>query len=494
MPPEPLPFRSGRIVPAPFERSPFERIFVVSTLLTLAWGTFAFGAVYPWAYRSLSLLCLATGVAGLAFGRRRLTPHAWLFGCLFLVGAVGLLQIVPLSQGTLAAISPGTDQFLRMFDLRYAIDRRPGPDDELVAVSVRHGISIAPWLTLRALGLLAAFMLFLAGLLRAVSRDMALRLARGLVWIGVALSLFGIVQKAILGDDPFLGMKIYGFWTPRYLLTTPFGPFVNKNHFAGWMLMVIPLALGLAMGAIERHAMAMGRGLRRRIVWLSGPEGGKVGLVLFAALLMTLALVMTRSRSGLACLVAMLMMLALTATRHVESRRGRVVVMVSLALFLMLPLFWAGRDTAVGRFVTESGSVQLRLNIWRAALTSVRDFPLFGSGLDTFGTVMLRYQPEGQALRFQEAHNDYLQLLVEGGFLLWLVLAFCVTALVHGIYLRFRAEQDRRENYWIRVGATIGLIAVALQSAVEFSLQMPGNAALFVLLMALALHSPARDR
>ncbi len=50
-------------------------------------------------------------------------------------------------------------------------------------------------------------------------------------------------------------MRIYGFWQPRNLLTTPFGPFVNKNHFAGWMLMAMPLAAGYVAGLAERgHA------------------------------------------------------------------------------------------------------------------------------------------------------------------------------------------------------------------------------------------------
>ena len=68
---------------------------------------------------------------------------------------------------------------------------------------------------------------------------------------GVVVALIGIIQKAVLGDQAWDGMKIYGFWEPRYKLTTPFGPFVNKNHFAGWMLMALPTALGYLLAQAE---------------------------------------------------------------------------------------------------------------------------------------------------------------------------------------------------------------------------------------------------
>ena len=73
-----------------------------------------------------------------------------------------------------------------------------------------------------------------------------------LIALGVLLALVGIVQLALLGQDVYTGMRIYGFWRPRNLLTTPFGPFVNKNHFAGWMVMVMPLAAGYMAGLAER--------------------------------------------------------------------------------------------------------------------------------------------------------------------------------------------------------------------------------------------------
>ena len=75
--------------------SPSEYRLVVLTLLLLSWGTFAFGAVYPWAHRPLSIGAVIVGVAGLEFGRRRLGPHRGLFLCLIVIGLLAAVQLIP---------------------------------------------------------------------------------------------------------------------------------------------------------------------------------------------------------------------------------------------------------------------------------------------------------------------------------------------------------------------------------------------------------------
>src|SRR5262249_34365325 len=138
--------------------------------------------------------------------------------------------------------------------------------------------------------LLAGLIVFLAGLLLAFSRVSVVRAAKGLVVVGFVLALVGMVQKATLGDQAWDGMKIYGFWQPRNLLVTPFGPYVNKNHYAGWMLMAIPVAIGLVVGLFERHRPALAPGFRNRVLWFSTPDGGRVVMIAFAVTVMIAAL------------------------------------------------------------------------------------------------------------------------------------------------------------------------------------------------------------
>jgi O-antigen ligase len=96
-------------------------------------------------------------------------------------------------------------------------------------------------------------------------------------------------------------------------------------------------------------------------------------------------------------------------------------------------------------------------------------------------------------VHYYEAHNDYLQLAVEGGAVMALLVLLAILLLGFAIRRRFRENHVPADLYWIRVGATLGLIAVGLQSIVEFSLQMPGNAALFTALIAMAFYSPQQS-
>ena len=125
-------------------------------------------------------------------------------------------------------------------------------------------------------------------------------------------------------------------------------------------------------------------------------------------------------------------------------------------------------------------------------MTIIRDFPVFGTGLGTYERAMLLYQTKGREVMYAEAHNDYLQIAAEGGLLVGVPVI--ATLVVIGIIIRRRlvAGDDDPLTYWIRVGAVAGLAGIAAQSIVEFSLQMPGNRVMFVLLLALAMHRPSR--
>lgn len=474
--------------PDPALDHPARALFLAAVGL-VAWGALAFGSPYAWAYLPLAAGSAVLGAVLFWRARHVSVPQLGVgpvFIALGVFAAGAALQLLPLPAPVREALSPLSTSLLETVDLQYAaaaLSPNAGP-------LPWHPLTVSATATLKSLVLLGAFVTLLAGLTSFFSRESLAPLAPPLLGFGLLLAFVGIVQKSVLGDHAWGGMRIYGFWEPQYKLTTPFGPFVNKNHFAGWMLMGIPLGLGYFLGLTEVGLRGVRRGWRNRLLWLSSSHGGHLQLVAFATMIMVTALLMTRSRSGIACLLVALAIAAAFAVRHQRSWRARAFVLAALATLAIVPLAWSkvdvvGRMTTVGRM---DASIELRREIWRDTVAIARDFPLTGTGLNTFAVATAKYQTARTDLRVREAHNDYLQLWAEGGLLLGVPALAAMLLFARVVWRRFREGADDRLSYWLRFGATTGLVAIALQSTVEFSLQMPGNAVMFVVLCAAALH------
>jgi O-antigen ligase len=393
---------------------------------------------------------------------------------------------VPLPRALFLAVAPGADNFLRQFQLGYGLV----PSDW-------HAVTIDSTATLTALVLFVGFALFVTGLMRVLDRIRLVSLVRRLSMLGMIVALLGLMQRAV---GPIGAMPdgrpvplIYGFWLPHEG-GSPFGPFVNHNHFAGWMIMVLPLALGyacaLAETAFEAHARDWGRWSR----WLLTPSAGPLLLALFAVLAMGTALVLTGSRSGIMGFALGVVIVAVVIARRMGGWAGRVAALLALITLVAGAIQWAGADATVNRFMRASVDMPGRLTAWRDTLRIVSDFPWVGTGLGNYGRAMLIYQTGDRSQIFFEAHNDYLQLLAEGGWLVAVPAVCTLAAVAVAIRRRFAARRDDILTYWTRVGAMAGLAAIAVQSSLEFSLQLMGNLLVFGLLIGLAGHASRAPR
>ena len=448
---------------------------LAASLAAVAWGALAFGAVYPWAFTPLAIACASIGLAALFIERRGRPPIGALAIGLLAIGVAIGLQLVPLPAAVLARVSPGSDGFLNQYELSYTVMHQA------------HPISIAPASTAVGLMLFAAFALFLLGLSRLASVAAASSIGRPLIWFGIVLALVGIAQYTLTADE--VHPLIYGFWQPRFN-SHPFGPFVNPNHFAGWMLMALPLALAAFYDGLLRAIHPAPRPHKDRMALLGSPQFGVLMMFVLSCFVMGLSLVMTRSRSGIAAFALGSVLAGWVVFRQQTGRVAKAVVAAAFLVLLLGTAGWAGFDAAFGKFLADRQGLSMggRIGAWKDTLQIIRRFPLTGSGLDTYGTAMILYQTGTRALHFQEAHNDYLQLAAEGGLLVGLPVLFTAAVFVRDVRRRFREAPKKGTTYWFRVGAAIGLVSIALQSLVEFSLQMPGNAALFAVLAAIALH------
>jgi O-antigen ligase len=424
--------------------------------------------VYAWGYWPLMALSSLVGTVGLVFGRSSLRMGVTLSMCLVAVAAT--IQLIPLGTHQLSIWSPHALSIVLRRNLQFAI-----------AGVGEHPLSVEPQRTRLAIAFWVSFCLLLLGMARSLNRDSARRIAAALTGLGALLGMVGIIQMST-----FTG-KIYGVWD----LTqggSPFGPFINKNHFAGWMLMAIPVALGYFMALVSRGMTGRKRGFRDSVLWFGSPDASLATLAAFAIILMAMSLVFTLSRSGITALTISLMIAVPVMARRQIGYSRRVVVASFAVMLAIAVVSWVGLDQIIRRFAeAEITGLDERPAIWGDTVRIIRDFWLTGSGLNTFGVVTPFYQTSVPGQHLREAHNDYLQLLAEGGLLL--TTPILLTILTFGRAIRHRLRQDEGSIWWIRIGALTGLSAIALQSVVEFSLQIPGNAVLCAVLAGLAIHN-----
>jgi O-antigen ligase len=299
--------------------------------------------------------------------------------------------------------------------------------------------------------------------------------------VGLLGAVAAIVQRAV---DP---TRLYGLWLPLDAGARPFGPFVNRNHFATWLLMAVPLTAGAVA------AMGLGRrapGLAADVAAGVRALGSRRGWAMVSMGTMLVALVLSFSRSAFAGAVAGLVVWCLLGYQR-ASRRG-LLATVAAAIVLASLVVWTAPAQPILARVRETLSLGAagRTAIWADAQSVSRAFLLTGTGLGTFERSMLIYQTTDRRTRTNQAHNQYLQLMAEGGALVTIPCGLVSLAFLWLASRRLR--EDSSPAAWLRIGSLAGLAGVAVQGAWETGLRMPANGILLAVVAALAVHRPAR--
>ena len=443
-------------------------------LVALAWGALAFGAVYPWAYWPLAASCVVFGLSGLFVASQKHvdgTSRA-LNIALVATGAAILVQLLPLPAEAVAAISPNSSAVVNRLNPAFAAGLEPS-----------HSMSIWPKDTWIALALYGSFAIAFVGATSLFSLTGCRRFVEALTGFGALLAIVGFVQKSLSNR------YLYGFWELEHG-RTPFGPFVNRNHFAGWMVMVLPLTLALLVAGIDQGMRGVGHGWRRKVLWFASPDANRLILLAGAVVLMSLALMLTMSRSGMTAFALATAITGWFVARSVSSRSRRLAAAACVVLLVLIAVLWTGPDVVAGRFAAADwGEFNNRKGAWIDAWSIARDFPLVGTGLNTYWAAALFYQHHEMSYFFAQAHNDYIQLAAEGGLLVTAPALVCLAVFARDVRRTMGGPRSETAE-WLRAGAVASLIAIGFQETVEFSLQMPGNAALFAVVCAIAVHQP----
>jgi len=322
-------------------------------------------------------------------------------------------------------------------------------------------VTASPYSTRIELLLLLAGLLFL---FLCVQVFQTLQDWRGFVWFGMGLgfvvSVFGILQHLTFNG------KIYWFRELRYG-GIPFGPYANRNHFAGFAELILPLALvPLVLGRVRRERLAV------------------VGLF---AVVPIAALFLSASRGGIVSSCVQFALLAFVLLRH--HGLGKHLLTVSAVLLAaLLMVTWLGVGQILQRFssmqsleVTSGKRAAMRRGSWHIFL----DHPLAGTGLGTLQIVYPRYETLYDGKIVNHSHNDYLEALAETGVLGGFCCAWFLVVLLRKSILRFR-ENDFSFAGALQLSGAVASTGALVHALVDFNFHIPSNLWLFFLMAHLA--------
>ena len=437
----------------------------------LAWTLFAFAGIYRW-----TTVPLALGVAGLVvLVPPRIASRGARLGDLALIAAVGAIavQLIPLPVGLRLAVAPSSiayEQVARV-GLIGAASQTAGP------ITVNREATT-----------FALFMAILTLLFYWCART-AFRRSGVRATIRAVAIMSAIVAPLALIQHTSAPRSFYFLWRSHVSSALVYTPFINRNDFASWLVMALPLTGGYAIARIQS---------RRRTGEPFDPESAldDKGLVIGAALLMMLAGVLaSMSRSGIAGAAASLMLFVVLSRGRMNRKWTTWMLAGTAALIALAALYAANLGALTARFsgVVSEGFTG-RLTIWRQTWPMVVNFWPVGSGVGSYEQVMVLYQTTTSRLfHISHADNEYLQILAEGGALLGVPVALAIIGCSRTIAMRLGT--DRTPLFWMRAGAASGILAATVQNLFEMTLRVPANALLLAILTAIASHdSGSRGR
>ncbi len=445
--------------------------FVVFFLIIFA--PLAFGTKEPWSYAIMEI-SIALGLFSLCLSLIR--KHTNLYrtpGLLFLLLFQGyiLLQMIPLPSQVIAFLSP------KAFSIHSAIDE--------ITLSQRAWmtLSVNPFATLVQFFRYGSYAAFYVLAVQILTKKQTLRnIVITIILFGGLFAFSSILQLYIARD-----MALWIRYTP--INSMVMGSYANHNHYAGLMEMIFPIVLGMFLYYRPR---IKGASLFRSITQMFSQEKANIHILMgFSAILIFVSIFLSLSRGGIISTCLSLVVFGLLLRQKSSEKKNKVLITICL-LCIFISLNWFGWDQIVDRFALLSDSDRIvnqgRAQFWKDSKNIIRDFPLTGAGMGCFEHIYPPYKTLNDNMKLQHAHNDYIQLLTEGGVIGFGIITLFILSLIAKTYGNFRKRKDGFSIY-LYIGSLTGMISIFCHSFTDFNLQVGANGLWFYFMAAMAVSS-----
>jgi O-antigen ligase len=431
-----------------------DKILFYAFCILLLWLPLPLGSFHPWAWSVMAIwIYLLTASWCWLYFRNKVTTSvsfrsSWLVLLVFVLWLLFIaIQLMPLPTQIIDAVSS------------LALAHWSSLGDASLSIDIKK--TRASWL----LSLSYALVFFLT-LVLINNRNRLKIIAYTLVFSGLFQAMYG---------------ALLALSTPGSVAE---GTFFNRNHLAGYLEMTIAIGIGLLIALL---GSASGTTLKKRTLklfrlLLSAKAGLRASLVI-----MVIALVLTHSRMGnTAFFVSLFTTGTIGLIFSKYATRSVVILLVSLVLIdILIVGQWFGLDKVKQRLEQTSAETEIRDEVDIYALRQWSDYRLTGSGLGSFYVVFPQYRGADIPVYHLQTHNDYLQFATETG-VIGLILLSLIT--VSSLFAALLAQYRRRDPLMrgMSFASIMGITAILIHSSVDFNLQIPANAATFVIMLALA--------
>ena len=303
-----------------------------------------------------------------------------------------------------------------------------------------------------------------------------------IIWVIVLAAAF----QAIYGSIMVLSHLEWGFFIKKIdYLGKATGTFISRNQFAGYMEICLAIGIGALLAQSKNTKGNWRQQLRQGIETLLSP---KIIMRLLLAI-MVIALVLSRSRMGNSAFFASLLITGALALLLMKNKSRSTIILLGSLLIIDIAIVgtFFGVDKVAQRLQATSSEHESRDEVSRDTFNMWQQYPAMGIGAGSYEHIYPSHKsPDIRSTKlYDQAHNDYLQFLAEYGAIAFCLLGICV---LWSLYWAIQAMRLRQSSLHKGLGfsACMGIIAILIHSAVDFNLQIPANAFMFVFLLALA--------
>lgn len=344
-------------------------------------------------------------------------------------------------------------------------------------------LTLHPKVTLNEFFRYSTYVLFYILTVQLLSKNKNLQICVFIITLFGALLAFSSIIQFYTTED----MALWFRHSPRNSIVM--GPYVNHNHYAGLMEMIFPIALGLFLFYRPR---INNTSLIKGVAEIFKQEKANIHILIGSAVLLIIVSIFVSLSRGamLSSFMALIFFTFLLLKRKIS--KGNTMVLIGVIMITALCIGWFGWDQIFERFAQLKKAhgviYESRVNFWKDTKEIIRDYPITGSGMGSFASVYPSYRTfeSDSTTILTHAHNDYLELLAEGGVIGFGLAACFLITLFFKTYKVFLKRRDALSIY-LYIGCITGMLSILFHSFTDFNTHIGANGLWFFFTAGIAV-------